>query len=61
MTVTEAARALGIAPSTLRHQIKNRKVKAHKMGTDWYIAPAEVARYRDVSLGRYNRRENDDE
>lgn len=46
MTVVEAAKTLGLAPSTLRHQIKNRKLRAHKMGTGWYVSPEEVERYR---------------
>lgn len=46
MTIPEAAKALDLAASTLRHQIKNRKLKAHRMGGRWYISEAEVARYR---------------
>ena len=45
-TLTEAARALGLAPSTLRHQIRNGKLAARKVSRDWYVAPAEVERYR---------------
>jgi excisionase family DNA binding protein len=52
MTIPEAAKALGLAPSTLRHQIKNRKLKAHKMGATWYVNPAEVARYAAESQGK---------
>jgi excisionase family DNA binding protein len=46
VTIPEAAAALDLSPSTLRHQIKNRKLRAHKMGRGWYVAPAEVERYR---------------
>ncbi len=46
MTVPEAAEALGLAASTLRHQIKNRKLRAHRMGRGWYVSPEEVERYR---------------
>lgn len=46
MTIPEAAKALGLSPSTLRHQIKNRKLRAHKMGRGWYVTPEEVERYR---------------
>lgn len=46
MTVVEAAERLGLAPSTLRHQIKNRKLRAHKMGRGWYVTADEVERYR---------------
>jgi len=45
-TLPEAAIALGLKPSTLRHQIRNRKLKAHKMGRTWYVAAEEVERYR---------------
>jgi excisionase family DNA binding protein len=50
MTIPEAARALGLAPSTLRLQIKLRKLKAHKMGRDWYVSPEAVEAYRAQSL-----------
>lgn len=46
MTLPEAAERLGLAPSTLRHQIKNRKLRAHKMGRTWYVTDEEVERYR---------------
>jgi excisionase family DNA binding protein len=45
VTIPEAAKTLGLSPSTLRHQIKNRKLRAHKMGRGWYVAPEEVERY----------------
>jgi excisionase family DNA binding protein len=45
MTIPEAAEALGLSASTLRLQIKLRKLKAHKMGATWYVNPAEVERY----------------
>lgn len=46
MTIPEAAEALGLAASTLRHQIKNRKLRAHKMGRGWYVTAEEVERYK---------------
>lgn len=46
MTLPEAASSLGLAASTLRHQIRNGKLKARKLSRDWYIAPEEVERYR---------------
>jgi excisionase family DNA binding protein len=45
LTIPEAAKSLGVAPSTLRHQIKNRKLRAHKMGRGWYVTDEEVERY----------------
>ncbi len=45
MTLPEAAAALGLAPSTLRLQVKRHKLKAYRMGDRWYVTDAEVARY----------------
>ena len=50
MTIIEAATALGLAPSTLRLQVKLGKLKAFRMGGRYYVTPLEVARYREVSL-----------
>jgi hypothetical protein len=52
VTLPEAARSLGRADSTLRHQIRRRKLAAHKIGRDWYLTVGEVERYR-----RDNRKE----
>ena len=46
MSLSEAAKSLGLAPSTLRHQIKNGKLAARKLSRDWYVTPEEVERYR---------------
>jgi len=46
MTIPEAADALGLAASTLRWQIRNRKLRARRMGGRWYVSPEEVERYR---------------
>jgi excisionase family DNA binding protein len=46
LTLAEAARSLGLAPSTLRHQIRLGKFAAHRMGRDWFCTPQEVERYR---------------
>ena len=45
MTITEAAQALGLKPSTLRRQRQLGKLKAYRMGSEWFVQPAEVARY----------------
>ena len=55
MTVTEAAKALGLNPATLRLQLKLRKMHGHKMGRTWYVAASEVERY-----ARENRRPQKD-
>jgi excisionase family DNA binding protein len=46
MTLREAALVLGVDPSTLRHQIKNGKLRAVKFGRDWLVTGEECARYR---------------
>ena len=46
MSLPEAAQPLGLAPSTLRHQIKNGKLVAKKLARDWFVTEAEVERYR---------------
>ena len=45
-TLPEAAKLLGLAPSTLRHQVKNGKLAARKVSRDWYLTDEEVERYR---------------
>ena len=52
LTLAAAADSLGVAPSTLRHQIRNGKLRARKVGRDWLVTPSEVERYRAESLGR---------
>ena len=49
MTLKEAAAVLGLQPATLRQQIAHGKLKARKMGRDWFVTPREVARYREAS------------
>jgi hypothetical protein len=46
ITLTEAAKQLGLAPSTLRHQIRLGRFKGRKVSRDWYVTPEEVERYR---------------
>ena len=48
MDLPQAADALGLAASTLRWQIKNRKLRARKMGGRWYISAEEVEVYRKL-------------
>ena len=45
MTLAEAASLLGITAATLRQQIANGKLKARKIGRDWWVTPKEVERY----------------
>jgi excisionase family DNA binding protein len=53
LTLTEAAASLGVAASSLRHQIRNGKLKARKVGPAWTVTEREVERYRRESLGRH--------
>ena len=46
MSVPEAAKALGLAPATVRAQIRNGKLAARKVSRDWYTTAEEVERYR---------------
>ena len=52
LTLPEAARSLGLAPATLRLQIKLGRLRAVKLGRDWYIEAADVERYRREHLRR---------
>jgi excisionase family DNA binding protein len=52
MTLTEAAAELGLEPSTLRHQIRNGRIRARKVGPVWTVTPAELAHYRAEHLGK---------
>lgn len=47
MTIKEAAELLGLSSTTIRVQIHNGKIKAKKVGRDWWITPKEVERYRE--------------
>lgn len=46
LTLQEAARILGVSPTTLRVQIRNGKLRAKKVGPVWTVTPKEVGRYR---------------
>jgi hypothetical protein len=52
-TLTQVSESLGIATSSLRHQIGNGKLTATKVGPVWVVSDAEVERYRRESLGRH--------
>ena len=44
MTLIQAAAILGVTAATLRQQIANGKLTAHKRGRDWWVTKGEVAR-----------------
>ena len=56
VTLGEAAAFLGVAPATLRHQIRNGRLAATKAGRDWMVTQEELRRYAALSLGRPGRR-----
>lgn len=56
MTLAEAAASLGVTAGNLRHQIAHGRLKATRHGRDWWVTPAEVARYQRESRGRPGRR-----
>jgi excisionase family DNA binding protein len=55
LTLREAAEALGLSESTLRHQIRNNSLDAHKRGGIWWVTAGEVERYRKESLGQHGK------
>jgi len=52
LSLPEAAQRLGLAPATLRQQIRNGKLQARKVSRDWYLTEQEVERYRSQNLRR---------
>jgi excisionase family DNA binding protein len=50
-TLTEAGAQLGVAPSTLRNQIRNGRLRATMIGKTWTVTEREIERYRRESLG----------
>jgi len=56
VTLGEAAEFLGVATTTLRHQIRNGRLKAAKVGRDWIVAREELQRYAAMSRGKPGRR-----
>ncbi len=55
LTLRDAAARLGITADTLRAQIRRHRLRATKLGRDWLVEEAEVARYERTSLGRTGR------
>ena len=56
LTCQQVARILGIDDSTVRLQIKQKKIKATKIGPVWAVSPAEVQRYGRQYLGKPGRK-----
>jgi excisionase family DNA binding protein len=55
LTLTEAAERLGLAASTLRHQVQAGRLRARLIGKTYVVTAREVERYRATSLGRPGR------
>ena len=55
LTLTEAADQLGLAASTLRHQVQAGRLRARLVGKTYVITEGELARYRAEHLGKPGR------
>ncbi len=55
LTLAEAAASLGLAASTLRHQVQAGRLRARLIGKTYVVTERELARYRATSLGRPGR------
>ena len=55
MTVTEAAERLGVQDESVRQAIRRGRLRAKKVGAQWWITPAALEVYRLRSLGRPGR------
>jgi len=55
LTLTEAADELGLAASTLRHQVQAGRLRARLVGKTYVITEGELARYRAEHLGKPGR------
>lgn len=55
LTVTQAARQLGISPITVRAQIRRNRLVAIEYGNEYRILQSEIDRYRRENLGNVGR------
>lgn len=51
MITAEVAALLGVTAATVRQQIANGKLRARKVGRDWWVTPQDVERYRREHQG----------
>lgn len=54
-TLAEAAALLGVAASTLRHQVQKGRIKATLIGKTYVVTDREVERYRREQMGKSGR------
>jgi excisionase family DNA binding protein len=53
LSLTEAGKRSGLSPTTLRVQIRNKRLKAVKRGRDWIVTAADLENYLEaVESGR---------
>jgi excisionase family DNA binding protein len=45
ITISEAAECFGLSPQYLRDIARSGRLKARKMGRDWFTTPADVETY----------------
>jgi excisionase family DNA binding protein len=55
LTLTEAAAQLGLAASTLRHQVQAGRLRARLVGKTYVVTSHELERYRREHLGKIGR------
>lgn len=55
LTLTEAAARLGLAASTLRHQVQAGHLRARLVGKTYIVTARELERYRAEHLGQPGR------
>ncbi len=55
LTLTQAADQLGLAASTLRHQVQAGRLRARLVGKTYVVTAGEVERYRREHLGKPGR------
>jgi excisionase family DNA binding protein len=55
LTLSEAAEKLGLAASTLRHQVQAGRLRARLVGKTYVVTEREVERYRRERLGKPGR------
>lgn len=55
LTLSEAAEDLGLAATTLRHQVHAGRLRARLVGKTYVVSPREVERYRREHLGKPGR------
>jgi excisionase family DNA binding protein len=55
ISLPEAARRYGLSPKTLRLLVQKGRLKARKMGRDWFTTPEDIKAYLNsrMKTGRF--------